>query len=230
MTGTSLYAALALGFVLGLRHALDADHLAAVSTLVSQHRSLARSCLLGTFWGLGHTLALLAAGVAALALRLTISPDVEARLEKGVGCMLVALGAHVLLRSLAMPAPRHSHDNPDDDHTHLLRLAGRPFVVGVVHGMAGSAALTVLVAAAIPSALGGLLYILVFGIGSAVGMLTLSGLIGLPFVVAANRSPRALASIQAVAGVVSVVLGLTLLGAPPVSAMPIGAGRDPGVA
>ena len=147
MTGTSLYAALGLGFVLGLRHALDADHVAAVSTLVSQHRSLARSCLLGTFWGLGHTLALLAAGVAAIALRLTISPDVEARLEQGVGCMLVALGAHVLLRSLAVPAPRHSHGSPDDGHTHLLRLAGRPFVVGLVHGMAGSAALTVLVAA-----------------------------------------------------------------------------------
>jgi sulfite exporter TauE/SafE len=205
MTETSLYAALGLGFLLGLRHALDADHVAAVSTLVSQHRSLARSCLLGTFWGLGHTLALLAAGVATIALKLSISPALERSVERGVGCMLVLLGAHVLFRSIAA-ASVHTHE-----HRHVLRLGGRPFVVGLVHGLAGSAALMLLVAAAIPSPVGGLVYILLFGAGSTVGMLVLSGLIGLPFVLTANRSPRALVFIQVVAAVVSTVLGFALL-------------------
>jgi len=90
-----------LGFLLGIRHAMEADHVAAVSTLVSQHRSLTRSCVLGTFWGLGHTLALLTAGIATIALRLSISPELERTFERGVGCMLILLGAHVLLRSPA---------------------------------------------------------------------------------------------------------------------------------
>jgi hypothetical protein len=208
---TSLYAALGLGFLLGIRHAMDADHVAAVSTLVSQHRTLTRSCLLGTFWGLGHTLALLAAGLATITLRLSISPELEKTLEQGVGCMLTLLGGHVLLRSLAAWSP-HTHEHAH--HTHLLRIGSRPFLVGLLHGMAGSAALVLLVAAAIPSPAGGLLYILVFGAGSTVGMLVLSGLIGLPFVVTADRSPRALAFIQALAGLISGVLGLTLLWAP----------------
>jgi hypothetical protein len=206
MTDTSFYAALGLGFLLGLRHALDADHVAAVSTLVSQHRSLARSCLLGTFWGLGHTLALLVAGVATIALRLSISAELERILEKGVGCMLVLLGAHVLLRSFSGRLHTHQHA-----HARILGLGGRPFVIGLVHGMAGSAALMLVVAAAIPSALGGLLYILIFGAGATAGMLVLSGLIGLPFAVTASHSPRALVFIQVVAAVVSGVLGLTLL-------------------
>jgi len=216
MIDASLSAALGLGFLLGLRHAMDADHVAAVSTLVSQHRSLARSCLLGTFWGLGHTAALLAAGIATIALRLAISPELERTFERGVGCMLVLLGGHVLLRLLG-GARVHTHDHThaghthDHTHGHLFRMGGRPFLVGLLHGMAGSAALMLLVAAAIPSAVGGLLYILVFGVGSTIGMLALSGLIGLPFMVAADRSPRALVGVQVLSGVASCALGLTLL-------------------
>jgi len=224
---TSLYAALGLGFVLGIRHAIDADHLAAVSTLVSQHRSLTRTCLLGTFWGLGHTVALLAAGVATIALRVNIPAGLERSLEQVVGCMLILLGAHVLVKLLAewglhthgvaneershRHADARSEDAPRHAHAHLLRVGRRPFIVGVVHGMAGSAALMLLVAAALPSPLGAFLYILVFGIGSTLGMLLLSGLIGLPFALAAEWSSRGLALIQAIAGVISGGLGLTLL-------------------
>src|SRR5262249_7793726 len=112
--------------------------------------------------------------------------------------------------------PLHLHlgGPPGHRHPHLLRMGGRPFLVGLLHGMAGSAALMLLVAAAIPSPLGGLLYILVFGAGSTMGMLVLSGLIGLPFVVAADWSPRALVFIQIPSGVTSCVLGLMLLWAP----------------
>lgn len=208
---SSLYAALGLGFLLGLRHAIDADHVAAVSALVSQHRSLARSCLLGTFWGLGHTVALLAAGIATIALRFSIPADIERSLETCVACMLILLGGHVLMKSLAghldpRPLTPHPHD-----HAHLVQIGGRPFIVGLVHGMAGSAALMLLVAAALPSPVGAFLYIFVFGVGSTLGMLLLSGLIGLPFVFTAAWSSRSLVLIQAIAGAISGGLGLTLL-------------------
>jgi len=227
---SSLTAALALGFVLGVRHALDADHIAAVSALVSQHRGLARSCLLGTFWGAGHTAALLVAAIVVIAFKLSISPAVERGLEMAVALLLVVLGGHVLLRSVGSwrlhrhvhvhGGHRHSHlhlhahggpapeaDGHSHGHRHLVRLAGRPFLVGLLHGMAGSAALMLLVLATIPSPVGGLLYVLVFGIGSTAGMLLLSGLIGIPFVVAAGRSQVALLGVQALAGAASLLLG-----------------------
>lgn len=224
---TSITAALGLGFLLGIRHATDADHVAAVSTLVSQHRSLARSCLLGALWGAGHTVALLVAGVGVIAFKLTISPEVEKGLETLVAFVLILLGGHVLLRSWGawrLHRHAHSHDGyahshlhlhvgPEDSpgHIHLFREGGRPFLVGLLHGMAGSAALMLLVLTTIPSPVGGLLYILVFGIGSTGGMLLLSGLIGIPFVVAADRSRTVHVSIQALAGAASLVLGLALL-------------------
>lgn len=230
---TSLLAALGLGFVLGLRHALDADHIAAVSALVSQHRSLVRSCLLGTFWGAGHTAALLAAAAVVIAFKVTISPAVEHGLELAVAVLLILLGAHVLLRCVAGASVHrhehvhhghhHSHLHLHGDgghsgeahgahgHRHLLSLGGRPFLVGLLHGMAGSATLMLLVLATIPSAVGGLLYVLVFGVGSTAGMLLLSGLIGIPFAVTAGRSRAALTAVQALAGAASLLLGCWLV-------------------
>ena len=168
---TSLTAALGLGLLLGLRHALDADHVAAVSTFVSQHKSVVRSCLLGAFWGAGHTMALLAAGVAVIAFKLTISPEVEQGLETAVAFVLILLGGHAPLKSvgaIALHRHEHTHDgwshshvhvgSTDSKHVHLLRLGGRPFLVGLLHGLAGSAALMLLVLTTIPSPVGGLVY------------------------------------------------------------------------
>lgn len=222
---TSLFSALGLGILLGLRHALDADHIAAVSTLVSQHRSVVRSCLLGAFWGAGHTLALLVAGTAVIAFKLTISAEVERGLETAVAFVLILLGGHVLLRSLgtwALHGHTHAHDGwshghvhlhvagEGPGHLHLVDLGGRPFALGLLHGLAGSAALMLLVLASIPSPLGGVLYILVFGLGSTAGMLLLSGVIGIPFALTAVRSTRINAGIQALAGATSVTLGAVL--------------------
>jgi hypothetical protein len=220
---TSLSAALGIGFVLGLRHALDADHIAAVSALVSQHRSVMRSCVLGTFWGAGHTAALLAAAGAVIAFRLTISPAMERALDGSVACMLMLLGGHVLLKALGswglhehahthgghLYSHLHLHGAPEDtdDHLHFLRLGGRPFVVGVLHGMAGSAALMLLVLTTIASPLAGLLYVLVFGVGATAGMFLLSGLIGLPFALTASRSEAARRAIQVLAGAASLLVG-----------------------
>jgi high-affinity nickel-transport protein len=201
-----LGALLGLGFVLGVRHAMDADHLAAVSALVARHRSVARSCLIGAVWGAGHTAALMAAGVAVIVFRLSISPALERSLELIVALMLVGLGGHVLLRVLAgSPAAGHAH--PPAGGAGL-----RPFVVGIVHGLAGSAALTLLVLSATPASVGaGLAYILVFGIGSTGGMLVLSGLLSIPFALTAGRTGRAQQATQAVAGALSLLIGLAMV-------------------
>ncbi len=225
----SLVTALGLGLLLGLRHALDADHVAAVSTLVSRERGLVRSCLLGAFWGAGHTLALLGAGIAVIAFKLTITPGVEEALERTVGLVLVLLGGHVLLRALGglrVHGHEHTHDgvahrhahlhvgSSDAAHVHLIQLGGRPFVVGLLHGLAGSAALTLLVLGTIPSPIGALAYIVVFGVGSTAGMLLLSGLVGLPVALAAHGAHRLQTAIQVVAGIGSAALGVWMLAGP----------------
>ena len=179
--------------------------MAAVSTLVARERGLARSCLLGAFWGAGHTLALLGAGIAVIAFKLTITPGLEEALEQMVGAGPRSAGrprAPARRGGLLVHGREHTHATAiahrhaslrlgpqEAGHVHLLRLGGRPFLVGLLHGLAGSAALTLLVLGAIPSPIGALLYILVFGIGSTAGMLLLSGLVGLPLALAAARGP-----------------------------------------
>jgi hypothetical protein len=188
-----------------------------------------RSCLLGAFWGAGHTLALLGAGIAVIGFKLTITPGVEATLERAVGLVLVLLGSHVLLRAvggLVAHAHDHTHDgvshrhahlhlgSPDAAHVHLVRLGGRPFLVGLLHGLAGSAALTLMVLGTMPSPIAALVYLLVFGVGSTAGMLLLSGLVGLPVALATSEAPRLQAAIQGIAGIGSVALGLWMLAGP----------------
>jgi len=200
----SLPAALGIGFLLGLRHATDADHIAAVATFVSRDRSLVGSCLVGTFWGVGHTAALLTAGVATIIFKLTISPALEKTLEIVVALVLIVLGGQVLLRSLYGDAEVHRH-------RHVLVSGRRPFLVGLLHGLAGSAALTLLTLATISSPLAGALYIVVFGIGSTAGMLAVTGVIALPFVLTAGRAHRLNTAIRATAGAASLVLGVWLV-------------------
>src|SRR5215510_15000586 len=119
----SIAAALILGFVLGLRHALDPDHLIAVSTIVSEHKSVARSSLIGTFWGLGHTASLLGLGVIILLLRTSIPKNIEPLMEIPVALMLIALGASTAWRAVRERGWRihthtHSHDK-GEPHTHI---------------------------------------------------------------------------------------------------------------
>lgn len=224
---TSLIAALGLGFLLGVRHALDADHVAAVSTFVSQDRSVLRSCLRGTFWGIGHTAALLAAGVAVVAFKLQISPALEQGIERVVALVLVLLGGHVLLRTLgAVSLHRHEHSHGGAPHSHVhvhvgdadehrhfhpWRGAPQPLLMGLLHGLAGSGALILLVLTTMPSPTAAMLYILVFGIGSTAGMLVLSGLIGAPFALTTGGSRTLAMSLQLVVGAASILVGLLML-------------------
>ena len=221
-----IWTTLGLGFVLGLKHALDGDHLAAVSTIATEERSLWRSSLIGVFWGLGHTGALLVFGLALAAFRIVISPGVSNFLEFTVGIMLVLLGLNVF-RKLAMGEAIHVHAHEHDgvrhthahvhlvrtDHAHehrVLRLGGRPFVVGVVHGLAGTAALMLLVIGAIPSLLLAAGYILIFGAGSIGGMVLISLLFSLPLALATRRLASVARAVRVTAGLFSLGFGVFL--------------------
>ncbi len=225
-TDFPVWTTLALGFVMGLRHALDADHLAAVSTFVSEQRSPWRSSLIGAFWGAGHTVALLVFGGAVAVFRIALTPRLSQFLEFLVGCVLVFLGVNVLLGLLKgqkLHAHRHEHDGVvhthlhfhlgDAEHAHehhVLRLGGRPFVVGVVHGLAGTAAVMLLVVGAIPSLFLGIVYILVFGLGSIGGMMAMSLLMSVPLALAAPRLRVVERTIRFAAGAFSLGFGIFL--------------------
>lgn len=221
-------AILGLGFLLGLKHATEADHLAAVSTIVTERRSLWSSAIVGGLWGLGHTISLLIAGIFVLLLNFQISEQTERMLEFFVGVMLVLLGLNVL-RKLAQGGTLHFHTHEhgtrehahphlheagqaDEPHTHHgLTFSPRALLIGMVHGMAGSAALMLLILPTIESRPLGLLYIAVFGIGSIGGMMLMSFLVGLPFTLTALRFNRFNLLLQSVAGLISVGLGLYII-------------------
>jgi hypothetical protein len=181
-----------LGSLLGMRHALEADHLAAVTTLVSRERSGYRAALLGLYWGLGHTGALVLAGVVLVLLRAEMPEGAAAGFELLVALMLVALGLRAISQAARQgsegPARVHRHGRrvhahagvPAHVHIGTWTLARRPLAIGAVHGLAGSGALTALVLTTLPSASAQLAYVVLFGLGSTVGMAALSGLLGWP--------------------------------------------------
>jgi ABC-type nickel/cobalt efflux system permease component RcnA len=222
----SLFAAFGLGLLLGIQHALDPDHLIAVSTIVSEQRNFKWASLIGAFWGLGHTTTLFIVGMLVIGLRVTIPPRLGSGLELLVALMLVILGVNVLRKSFGAERVHlhthshnpeththfHVHDNPKQDHGHghPFKAMRRPFIVGMVHGLAGSAALMLLVLSTIESPFGGLLYIVIFGLGSVGGMLLLSGIISLPFILTAQRFSLMNRWIRVIAGVASVGFGLFL--------------------
>jgi len=225
-------AALGLGVVLGLRHSLDPDHVVAVSTIVSQYRNPLRAFWVGVSWGLGHTTTLLLLGVVIIALRLGIPDRLALLLEFFVGLMLVGLGAQVLYDYRKKRVHQHPHGHEERAHQHFhshaadpghapehhqARGIGKPFfrkksyLVGIVHGLAGSAALTLLVLASIESPIAGMAFILLFGLGSVLSMGIATILISLPFVFSANRLPSLNRAIQLGVGVLSILFGGFLL-------------------
>ena len=202
---------LALGFLLGLRHAIEADHLAAISTIVTERRSLLSSSIVGAFWGLGHTLALLLAGVGVLLLRFQLTDRMTHVFELCVGIMLVLLGADVL-RSLVRRGASHTHDHTGAvPRSHPDRwLVSRPLVVGMVHGLAGSAPLLLLTLTVMPSPLAAFFYIAVFGVGSMLGMAFMSLLVSVPARLTVQFAHTNLA-VRGLSGLFSVGLGLFIV-------------------
>lgn len=240
LTLVNTFALLGLGLVFGLKHATEVDHVVAVSAIVSEHRNILRSALVGGLWGAGHTASLVVVGVMVLGFRVAVPLSVANWLEFGVALMIIALGVLAMIRVLRRRSDvhlhRHSHDGQSHVHIHfhekgtehlsvkassqasrsahaphshaISRLGFKPLLVGAMHGLAGSAALTLLVLTQIRSVSIGLLYLTLFGIGSTLGMLLMSGLIGLPFALSGRRLTRMNYGLQSAAGGLSIAFGL----------------------
>jgi ABC-type nickel/cobalt efflux system permease component RcnA len=247
-----------LGFLLGMLHATDADHVVAVSTIVSRQRSVGGAARIGLLWGIGHTLTVFAVGAAIILFNLVIPPRLEQAMEFCVALMLMLLGVltlswvsrHVrgtLTPALAEGLAEHAHDGPvADAHRHLhahgdyvhahkhghgsaehghaatplsrldRRLGGigayqalRPLAIGIVHGLAGSAAVALLVLAQIREPMWAVGYLLLFGVGTTAGMMLITSLIAVPFM-RSQRLPALNFAMQVVAGALSLGLGCYL--------------------
>ncbi len=213
--------ALLLGLLLGMKHALDADHIVAVTTIVSRSRSILHSLRVGLTWGIGHTLTLFVVGFGVLVLKLGIPDRLSLSMEFAVGLLLVVLGVPLLWRLMVSKAHTHPHQHagkshlhahshsytPNHDHSHVRRS----LLMGMLHGLAGSGALTLLALSTMSSVVQGLFFLLVFGVGSILGMLVFSGLISLPFRITTMFSLRLNLWFQGVAGCISIVLGILIM-------------------
>ncbi len=222
-----------VGFLIGMQHALEADHLAAVSSMSAQKTGLRAFTRHGVFWGIGHALMLVLIAGSAILLKFTMSDQFSSLLEAGVGVMLIALGANVLwrLKQNNVHFHVHEHDNAkrhihahshDGDqqvphhlnphtHVHSEGLPWRTFAVGLMHGVAGSAALIVLTAATLQSPIWGIFYIILFGIGSIAGMALLSVAIALPMTYAAKSVDWAHRGLQLCVGIATLAIGAHLV-------------------
>lgn len=232
ITGTVL----ALGLLFGMQHALEADHLTAVATLVARDRDRGRMIRQGVFWGLGHTLTLLAFGGAVMVLGLALSERTVHGLEAAVGAMLVLLGLDLLRRlwreRVHFHVHRHaadgatasfhhvhahshhgahqSHDRDAHDHVHRP-LPLRALLVGMVHGLAGSAALVLLTLQQVGAPGLGLLYVGLFGLGSMLGMGLLSWAVSLPLRWGSGQLTAAHGALRTGVALVSVGLGVATM-------------------
>ena len=227
----STLAFLGIGLAFGLKHATEVDHVVAVSTVVSQHKNVFRSAIVGLLWGAGHTASLLVVGAIVLVLRVEIPERVSNWLEFGVALMIIGLGVSALWRALRtnneVHVHKHNHDGLSHVHIHfhesetkhkptarsrhshaISSIGWKPVLIGTVHGLAGSGALTLLVSTQITSTAIGLLYLAVFGIGSMAGMLLMSGLIGFPFALTSTQLTSVHHRLQTTAAVFSICFGL----------------------
>lgn len=224
---------LLLGLVIGMKHALEADHVAAVSSIAARRTSVRRIIAEGAVWGVGHTLTLMIVAGGAVVFGLAIGDALAERLELVVGVMLVGLGGHVIYALARDRIHFHRHRHPDGTthvhahshkgedaphdagrhhHRHPHGLPLRALLVGMMHGMAGSAALLVLSATTVSSVPLGLGYIVLFGLGSIFGMAALSALIAVPLTWSARALTWANTGLQAAIGSATVVLGCVIIG------------------
>jgi len=219
---------LVLGLLVGMQHAMEADHVAAVSSIAARQSSLRRIVTHGAVWGLGHTLTLMLVAGSAIVLGVALNEVLASWLELIVGVMLIGLGGHVLFILIRERIHFHRHKHKDGtvhfhahshqgeeaphnaarhDHSHPKSLPLKTLLVGMMHGMAGSAALVVLAAATVKSAPIGIAYVVLFGLGSVAGMAALSALIAVPLVWSARALTWANNGLQGAIGTVTVVLG-----------------------
>jgi hypothetical protein len=221
-----------LGFLLGLQHALEADHIAAVASIAADKKGVRRIISHGAVWGLGHALTLGAFGGAIYALKLTLDQRLADGLEFAVGVMLVLLGGRLILALIKArihfhvhrhgdgEAHFHAHSHAGDVRDHALSQHGhghpaaswrRSLAVGMVHGLAGSAALVALAASSAPSVPLGLAFMVLFGLGSVIGMAMFSVVIAVPLSLASGALTWASRGLQALAGLIAVGIGIHIM-------------------
>ena len=217
---------MSLGFLLGMQHALEADHIAAVSSIAARRTEVSDIVKHGLTWGFGHTLTLFVFAGAAILLGHAIPQQLSRPLETAVGIMLVGLGGHVLWRLWREGVHFHAHRHDDgvlhfhahghanergphrdSAHRHEHGFRWRTLLVGLMHGMAGSAALLILAVSQVSNPLSGMLYVLLFGIGSMLGMAALSSLIAVPLAVSARKLTWANRGVQFCVGVITIAIG-----------------------
>ncbi len=245
---------LTLGFLLGLKHATDADHVVAVTTIVSQQRKLRHAALVGITWGIGHTFMIIVVGIFIILLHVTIPHKAQLVFELIVAIALVVLGllnlTGVMQRLLSGFSGVHSHLHRHDaihihvhqhqaglDHTpkheqvtefiehfgifHLLR----PLIIGIIHGLAGSAAVALLILGSISDQQVAILYLGIFGVGTIIGMMLITTLLGIPIIAGSKKFARFDRIVTAISGVISIAYGL-YLGYQIISAFPIASNSD----
>ena len=239
---------ISVGFLLGIRHATDADHVIAVTTIVSRQRSIRHAGLIGILWGVGHTITILVVGAAIILFNLVIPPRVGLAMELAVGLMLILLGVLSLtgvtqwVTERYMPAHAHGgvvhshahthggvahehiHAHNPEVHFHLqqhpqsslqktldrlgLYQLLRPLAVGIVHGLAGSSAVALLVLTTIRDPRWAVAYLLLFGIGTIAGMMVITAIIGAPFAYTGKRFTNFNRGMGVASGLISVAFGL----------------------
>lgn len=213
-----LFTTLGLGFLLGVKHALEADHVVAVSTIISQTKDFKKSLSLGASWGLGHTITLFVVGFIILFFKIKVIDRVALSFEFLVGLILIGLGLEILIKKLILKnkhTHEHIHDNILHIHEHWHKKIfthhnHRSFLVGLFHGLSGSAALVILALASVRSVIEGLLFILVFGLGSMFGMFLVSGVIAKALLYG-SKIYKLDKNLEAMAGVLSIFVGLSIV-------------------
>lgn len=211
----SLPSLLILGFLLGMRHATDADHVVAVTTIVSRDRTVRGAARIGSLWGAGHTLTILLVGGAIILFGLAIPPRVGLALELAVGLMLIVLGALALRTGDAHTAHDSAHAAIALADRGLSARRGyallRPLLVGIVHGLAGSAGVALLVLGSIRDPRWAVGYLAIFGAGTVAGMVLITTALAVPLAAATGSFTRANRWLTLAAGIASVALGLFLV-------------------
>lgn len=236
---------IALGFFLGMRHATDADHVVAVTTIVSRERSVRSAALIGVLWGLGHTITIFLVGSLIILFGIVIPPRLGLTMELSVGLMLILLGvlnlsgmmrwitqnlgagserAHshgIFLHTHLGPGPAQENSKSENvasigwlDHTFDrlgLYQALRPLAVGIVHGLAGSAAVALLVLTTIRVPIWAMIYLLIFGLGTVGGMMLITAAIAVPFTFSETRFARINHILATASGIVSLVFGMLIV-------------------
>lgn len=216
-----LLSILGLGFILGIKHAIEPDHVIAVSTIASQSKKLFRSSLAGVFWGIGHTATLFLIGIILIAMKGEIPEKWAMSLEFLVGIMLVYLGVTTILSFKNIHLHQHEYNSELHKHVHSHDHSGshlhnhqhkkvsyvKSMMIGFVHGLAGSGAMVLLTMSTVKTAWEGAIYILIFGVGTVAGMLIFTTIIGIPFVFSAKKINLNKTFTQ-VTGVISTAFGI----------------------